>query len=293
MPTCEDIRKEFNVGLETASKIKKMAVDVPVTTEEYWADLAEKAAPRFPKAKGLQDYVSALREKKKKTKKGQKRQKQSTQQEASNEDNTEPPDVNISEILQTLKNTENDDDTSHFIQNAKFIRMLSIRIASHILTLTTPDSDGKTDEKNFHEASQYIRPMKELSAELRQTETKLTEIRKERAELLARKDVLEMTSEIAVAFRGATDKIIGRLVEIENLPAWLHEVGGYLPDSREARQRLQEKIRGLITEDCNELAQSLEMGTLLTEDLNKNVRDECREEMAQNLEKIIERLREK
>lgn len=291
MPTCEQIRKEFDVGLETASKIKQMAVDVPVATEDYWRDLAEKTAPRFPKAKGLQNYIANLRKKKRSNKSKPKKNKEKHPGTSNNTDSCEVPQVQIGEILQALGAPAEEDDTSYYRQTAKVIRMLTIHIGSYLLSLTTPDKSGNTDESNYHEAMQYVRQMKDLAAELRQTETKLLEIRKERSELWQRDEVLASVGEIWTVCRGAMDKIVARLVDLENLPSWIQEVGGSIPENREARQRLQDRIRNLIIQDNNELQAKLQSAAVPSEDFSDEVRSECREQLAQELETIIERLR--
>lgn len=96
-----------------------------------------------------------------------------------------------------------------------------------------------------------------VMAELRQTATKCEELKKARAELMPRDEVLSTCSGLWLTFRAFGDQLIGQLVNPGCLPAWIAETGGTWPENREAKALVQERIRVLVEARFNELADAM------------------------------------
>jgi len=129
-----------------------------------------------------------------------------------------------------------------------------------------------------------------LQAELRQTEGKLLEVQRERAEMWPRDDVIAACADQWAVMRSFGDALIGELVTVGNLPCWIDEVGGSFPDTRAARETLQGRIRGLVEPRFNALADSLADCAVPLPDLLPAIAAECRKRMADELRGLATRL---
>lgn len=148
---------------------------------------------------------------------------------------------------------------------------------------------GDLRDRNVEGAALASRDFIKVLAELRQTTTKLEELRIARAELLPRSEVIAAASGLWVELRAFGDCLIGQLTNPGNLPAWVHEAGGNLPDTRETRALMRDRIQRLVEDRFNAMAAAL-VSSATPGEYSAAVFTECRSAMVEELKRIIQEL---
>lgn len=140
-------------------------------------------------------------------------------------------------------------------------------------------------KKDAADAIPLLDKFRALQGEFRQTVEQLEEIRQQHLELLPRADVYAAAGRLFQVVRGMADAWTNDLLTAGNLPSWIATAGGVFPESAQARQHVRMALRNYASSHYNQLAEALGDMAVPVEDVEPELADELRQEMAGELER--------